>query len=71
MKAREMKKLVESEHKSRIQQYESIEDENKTKLKIAEAQIREVEFLREMLFDIQDRYNVTTRIVEKGEVVPF
>lgn len=71
MKAREIKKLVEGEYKSRIQQHKSIEDESKIKIEIAEAQIREVEFLRSMLFNIEDRYNVTTRTIEKGESVPF
>ena len=70
MKAREIKKHVEQEYRSRIKQYELIEDESKTKLAITEAQIREVEFLRSMLFDNEERYDVHTRTTKK-EDIPF
>jgi len=56
MKAREIKKTIEKEYKGRIKEYKSVIRDGETKLVRVRAQIEELDFLREMLFGIEEPY---------------
>ena len=56
MKAREIKKSIEKEYSGRIKEYKSIIKHKEVKLARVRAQIEELDFLREMLFNVDEPY---------------